>query len=587
MEADEDATLAAWWVARKEIIDPIIARHAGRIVKHTGDGFLAEFNTVLDAVQSAIAMQAELAAQNADVPGDRRLDFRMGINLGDIVVDDEDIYGDGVNIAARLEALAEPGGICVSAAVYNQVDNKLDVAFEDMGEQAVKNIVKAVRAYRVRPPRHARRTRGRARTHAARRWTWAAVAALAVAVMVGTAGYLGVFPLRPPTPRTDAGPALSLPDKPSIAVLPFTNMSGDPEQEYFSDGITEDIITDLSKSPALFVIARNSSFVYKERAVDVRRVGEELGVRYVLEGSVRKANDSVRITAQLVDAASGTHLWAERYDRDLKDIFAVQEEVAHEILSALVAKLKVAGPGARGRTLIENLEAYDLYLRGMEFYRRHTKEANAEARRLLAKAIELDPGFARAYSALGWTHFLDWALQWSHDTGSLDHALDLAQSAIGLNPFQANAYHLLSHVYLWRKQHEQAIAAAEKAIALDPGNADSYAELGEVLAWSGRPEETIELVRKAMRLDPHHPMYYSWNIGHAYRLTGRFEEAIEAQRNALARNPDFLPSHAELAVNYGELGREKEQRAAVAECLRISPDITTVRENSDDDRITI
>ncbi len=520
MGEDEEATIRTLTVYR-EVMATLIQKHWGRVVDSPGDNLLAEFASVVDAVRCAVEIQEELKARNAGLPENRRMEFRIGINLGDVIVEGERIYGDGVNIAARVEGLAEGGGICISGTVYDQVKNKVALGYEYLGEQAVKNIADPVRVYRAR--------------------------------------------MDPDAAAASLGGALDLPDKPSLAVLPFVNMSGDPEQEYFSDGLTEDLITDLSKISGVFVIARNSVFTYKGKAVKVEDVGRELGVRNVLEGSVRKAGDRVRITAQLVDAKTGGHLWAERYDRDLRDIFALQDEVTQKIVAALAVKLTGDEQERLVRQYTDNLEAYDYTLRGMEYFSRATKEANAQARQMFEKAIDLDPEYALAYCRLGLTHLMEWAFGWTQDPQSLEQAFELAQRAIALDDSLPEAHSVLGDVYLWKKQHEQAIAELEKTIALDPNDADGLTDLGSILTWAGRPEEAIGLIKKAMRFNPHYPAYYLFHLGHACFLTGEYEEAIAALKRVLNRNPDFVPAHFYLAASYSELGQEEEARTHVTE----------------------
>jgi len=533
----------------------------------------------VDAVRCAVEIQEELKARNAELPENRKMEFRIGVNLGDVIVEGERIYGDGVNIAARVEGLAEGGGVCVSGTVYDSIENKLALGYAYLGEQAVKNIAKPVRVYRVLMEPRAAAGVSREKRAWPRRWQWAALGVVAILVVGVGAVAIWNFYLRPSTPPTEIAseqtPALKLPDKPSIAVLPFVNMSGDPEQEYFSDGITEDLITDLSKISGLFVIARNSAFIYKGKTVKIAEVGRELGVRYVLEGSVRKANGRVRITAQLVDATTEGHLWAERYDRDLKDIFALQDEVAQKIVAALAVKLTEDEQKRLMRKYTDNMEAYDSFLQGLEYQNRFTKEANVQARQMYERAIDLDPEFAPAYALLGLTNLHEWSLGWSQDPQSLEQAFELVQRAIVLDNSLPLGHRFLGEVYLWKKQHEQAIAELEKAIALNPNDADGLAMLGSTLNWAGRPEEAIGLVKKAMRLNPMYPVWYLWNLGHAYFLTGRYGEAIETLNRVLDRNPGFLPAHAYLAASYSELGRKEEARAEAAEVERLSPEIST------------
>ncbi|MBI3796619.1 MAG: tetratricopeptide repeat protein [Deltaproteobacteria bacterium] len=541
MGEDEVATIRTL-TAYREVMGTLIRQYHGRVVDSPGDNLLAEFASVVDAVQGAMEIQQALQARNADLPASRRMEFRLGINLGDVIVEGERIYGDGVNIAARLEGLADGGGICISGSVYEQVESKLALTYEYMGEQPVKNISKPVRVYRVREQTD--------------------LPALAK-------------PGENPLP-------LPLPDKPSLAVLPFTNMSSDPEQEYFSDGITEDLITDFSKVSGLFVISRNSVFTYKGKVVKVEQVGQELGVRYVLEGSIRKAGNRVRITAQLIDASSGYHVWAERYDRDLQDIFAVQDEVTQQIVAALKVKLTTVERDRLGRQPTTNLEAYDCYLRGLELYAQRTQEANEQARHRFEHATALDPQFATAYAFLGRTFLIDLVYQWQSDLRTQEQLFAFAQKAVALDDSQPAAHETLALAYLGEKQHTQASAEAEKAIALDPNYADAYVTLADVLCFAGQPEPAVGLVEQAMRLNPRYPPSYLWSLGHAYRLLGRSAEALTALQKLANQNPDHLTVHVLLAAIYSELGREKEARAEATEILRISPQysLATVQERT-------
>jgi adenylate cyclase len=544
MGEDEEATIRTL-TAYREVMTTLIGRHRGRVVDSPGDNLLAEFASVVNAVQGAVEIQQELKLRNADLPHDRRMEFRIGINLGDVIVEGERIYGDGVNIAARLEGLAEPSGICISGTVYDHVETKLALQYEYLGAQVVKNITKPVPVYRVR-------LEPEKTTHEV------------------------TLPLRPR--HLEIAPervkTIALPDKPSIAVLPFANMSSDPEQEYFSDGITEDLITDLSKLSGLFVISRNSVFLYKGKAVKPEQVSHELGVRYVLEGSIRKAGKRVRITAQLIDATTGYHVWADRYDRDLQDIFALQDEVTQKIVTALEVKLTPGEQERLGQPLTNNFEAYDYYLRGLEYQLRFTKEANVQARQMYAKAVKLDPQFAAAYAQLGFAYFDQWSLGWSQDPQTLEQAFTLAQQAIAVDHLLPDGHRLLGIVYLWKKQHELAVAEARRALDLNPNHADSYVALGDILSWAGRAEETVPLVEKAMRLNPQYPVWYLWDLGHAYYLTGRYEEAIATFKRVLTRSPDFMPAHAYLAVIHSESGREEDAPSEGAEIMRLSPQLS-------------
>jgi adenylate cyclase len=560
MGEDEDATIRTLTTYR-ELMSTLIQKHRGRVVDSPGDNLLAEFLSVVDAVRCAVEVQEELRVRNAELPENRRMEFRIGINLGDVVQEGERIYGDGINIAARVEGLAEGGGICISGTVYDSIKNKLSLSYESLGEHTVKNITEPVRVYRMRVGPVVKEEKA-----GARRWQRAALAAMVAIVVVAGALAIWNFYFRSASP-----PALTLPDKPSIVVLPFVNMSEDPKQEYFSDGMTEDLITDLSKISGLFVIARNSAFIYKGKTVKIAEVGRELGVRYVLEGSVRKANGRVRITAQLVDTTTEGHLWAERYDRDLKEIFALQDEVAQKIVAALKVELTEDEQERLVRKYTDNMEAYDYYLRGAEYFYRSTKEANVQARRMFERAIELDSEFAAAYAYLGHTYLLDWGMGWNRGPHILEQAYEIGQRAIALDDSSAGGYCLVGHVYLHKKRHEKAIAVFERAIDLNPNSDMVYGGLGDILSWAGRPQEAIEYLKKAMRLNPTHPFWYFWFLGHAYFLAGQHEEAIETLKRALNRNPDFWVAHVYLAASYSELGRQEEARAEAAEVVKLSP----------------
>jgi len=548
MGEDEVSTVLTI-TAYREVMATLIQKHRGRVVDSPGDNLLAEFSSVVDAVRCAVQIQEEFKARNAELPENRKMEFRIGVNLGDVIVEGERIYGDGVNIAARVEGLAEGGGICISRTVYDHIENKLALRFEYLGEQAVKNIGKPVQVYRVLMEPGVAAGVSREKRARPRRWQWAALAVAAVLLVGVVAVAIWNFYLRPAAPPTlvssEKIPAIELPDKPSIAVLPFANMSGDPEQEYFSDGITK-----------------------------MERISRELGIRYVLQGSVRKAGDRIRITAQLVDVNTGVHLWAEKYDRDLKDIFALQDEVTQKIVTALAVRLTKDEQERLVRKGTDNVEAYDYTLRGGEYFFRFTKGANAQARQMFETAISLDPEYASAHSWLGWTHWIEWSFGWSQDPQSLERAFELAQMAIALDDSLPEAHRLLGSVYLWKKRHEQAIAVLEKSIALNPNHADAIRGLGETLYFAGKPEEAIGLIKRAMRLNPKYPVWYLLNLGHAYFLTGRYEESIAALKRTLIRNPHVWPAHVYLAASYIALGKEKEARAEAAEIVRINPNFS-------------
>jgi adenylate cyclase len=572
---EDDVATVRTITAYRKVIATLTQNHQGRVVDSPGDNVLAEFASVVNAVRCAVEIQQALKARNAQLSENRRMAFRIGINLGDVIEQEGRLYGDGVNIAARLEALADPGGICISGTVHEHIRNKLTLRNEYLGEHSVKNIAEPVRVYRVVMEAEATTEAGGEKRAGPRGWRWAILAAVAALIVAAGAWALWRFALRGspllPGVASEPGPAQGPSDKPSIAVLPFDNMSGDPEQEYFSDGITEDLITDLSKVSGLFVVARNSAFVYKEQAVNIVEVGQELGVRYVLEGSVRKANGKVRITAQLIDAATGGHLWAERYDRDLEDIFGVQDEVVAKIVTALAVELTEDEQESLVQDATDNLEAYDYEKRGWWHKHRLTSEDNEQARRMFERAIELDPQLASAYAGLGFTYYEAWSQQWSQDPGSLDRAYEMAQKAIALDDSNAGAHILLGWVYLWRKQHDLAVAQHELAIALSPNEADHYGDLAQVLIFAGEPAEAVELVEKAMQLRPRYPVQYPFTLGFAYLLQEQYDEAIAALQEAVTLNPFFLPSHLLLAGIYTETGQDEQARYHMAEAVKLNP----------------
>jgi adenylate cyclase len=519
MGTDEARTLRLLNV-HNQIIQQAVTEHHGTVVKTVGDAFLVDFPSVVHAVQCAQRIQAQFCTHNTEKETNEQIHVRIGIHSGDIVQRDGDVFGDGVNMASRLQALAAPDTICLSDVVYRDVAKKLALGtVVSLGRPRLKNIAQRFPIYALlsEQPRGWRQTlqvqrlKFSRRVGTAHRMVVAGVVLLAGGMVAGRYFLYPSFSTQGSALRTQA--PLALPDKPSIVVLPFVNMSEDPKQDYFSDGITEDITTDLSKISSLFVIARNSAFTYKGKAVKVQDVSREMGVRYVLEGSVRKASDQIRITAQLIDGTTGDHLWSERYDRSLKDIFALQDEIRQKIVTALKVKLTPDEQERFRRAPTNNLEAYDYYLRGMESGLRalyeSKKEANEQARQMFEKAIELDPKYAGAYAGLGQTYFLDWFYQWNKDRAqSLERAFELAQRAVALDDSLPEPHRTLGLVYVWKKQHEQAIAEAERAIALDPNFADGYTSLGTILVFAGQPEEGIGLIEKAMRLNPRYPTDY-------------------------------------------------------------------------------
>jgi TolB-like protein/class 3 adenylate cyclase/tetratricopeptide (TPR) repeat protein len=575
MGEDEVGTIRTL-TAYRDAMTGLILLNCGRVVDAPGDNLLAEFASVVDAVQCAVEIQRELAERNAELPEERKMQFRIGVNLGDVVEEKDRIYGDGVNIAARMESLCGAGGVCISGTAFEHVENKLDLEFEDLGEHEVKNIAKPVRVYRVLSyPGAAAHRVIKAKKVEGKKWRKISFAIAALLVIVIVAGILWNFYFRQGSLIEVASVekmAFPLPDKPSIAVLPFINMSDDPEQEYFSDGITEDIITDLSKISGLFVISRSSTFAYKGKAVKTRQVAQELGVRYVLEGSVRKGSDKIRINAQLVDAITGHHLWAERYDRDMNDIFALQGEITQKIVMTLQVEVREAELERIRRIPTENLNAYETLLRGVGYLGDRRKSTNAQARQMFERAIELDPGYAGPYLGMSVTYYREWLYSWTSDPQTMKRAFELAQKAINRDDSDASAYRVLSMIYLWKdRQHEQAIAAAEKAIALDPNNASGYTALAETVKFAGRPEEVIKLMETAMRLNPRYPAYYLFQSGSSYYYIGRYEEALALLKRAVTRMPNHMPTHQYLAAIYTELGRKEEAQAELAEILRISP----------------
>jgi len=580
MGADEEGTLRTL-TAYREIMAKLIEQHHGRVVNAPGDALLAEFESVVDAVKSAVEIQRELAKRNADLPTLRRMEYRIGINLGDVMVDGESIYGDGVNIAARMESLADGGGICISGTAFDQVRNKLELGYEYLGEQAVKNIALPVRVYKILlEPEAAGKVIGEKKVKP-KSWQKPITLLAIILILIAAAIAAWKFYIRPTPPVEVASKekmAFPLPDKPSIAVLPFTNMSGDPKEEYFSDGITEEIITALSKTPHLFVISRQSTFTYKGKPVKVKQVSEELGVRYVLEGSVRKAGDKVRVTAQLIDAITGHHLWADRYDRDQREVFALQDEITKKILTELQVKLTV-GEQARlyGRGT-DNLEAYIKVLQGREYYWRLDREGNVSARKLFEEAIALDPKYPTPYWLLGMTHIMDAWFDWGKSKeDSLSRAMELAQKTISLNDLDSNAHGSLVAIYRMKGNYDKAIAEGKRAVELDPNSADAHVWLGIALYNAGRADEAIPLLEKAIRLNPFAHTWYFLQLGQAYSLSGRYDEATAAYHKALQLSPNNLFAHLGLTATYSQMGRDKEASVHAKEVLRISPDFSLDR----------
>jgi adenylate cyclase len=527
MEEDELGTVRTL-EAYREMLTEITRNYGGRVVDSPGDNLLAEFSSVVDAVESAVEIQKELKGKNEELAENRRMEFRIGINLGDVIEEGERIYGDGVNVAARIESLAAGGGICISGTAFDHVEGKLGLEFEYLGEQSVKNIKKPVRVYRVK--------------------------------MEG-----GVSDV-------EMSRELPLSDKPSIAVLPFVNMSGDPEQEYLADGISENIITALSKIPQMFVIARNSAFTFKGRAVKVQEVARELGVSYVLEGSVQKAGERVRITAQLIEAIGGHHLWAERYDRNLDDLFAMQDEITLNIAVALQVEM-TDGEQARVRhRSTVNLDAWGYFVKAYDLFQRHTKEDNARARELLDQALKLDPNYANALALKAVTHFQDARFGYTDSPAeSMMHSVELCQKALASDDSDPDSLGLWGIIQMAQGQYDRAIATGEEALALGPNNAEVHAMVAVNKYYVGRYREAIELLKKAMHLHPHYPAWYPHFLGKAYTEIQQYNLALATFRDVLARAPHQTWGHFGLAIVYVRLGKVEEARNQVSKALALNP----------------
>ena len=534
---DEEGTLAQLKALRKTLFDPKITDHRGRIVKNTGDGALVEFGSVVDAVRCADEIQRGMAEQNTDVPQDKRIEFRIGIHAGYMIIADDDIFGDGVNIAVRLEGIAEPGGICISDDAHRQVRGKVDITFQDTGSQSLKNIAEPMRVWRV-----------------------------------PNGGAVPPVPNR--LPVDDAEP-LALPDKPSIAVLPFQNMSGDPDQDYFADGMVDEITTALSRFKSLFVIARHSSFTYKGKVVDIKQVGRELGVRYVLEGSVRKAAGKVRIIGQLVDATTGIHLWADRFEGDLSDIFALQDRMTESIVSAIEPKVLQTEIDLAARRP-NNLSAWDLCLRALPHLHSYTRGGSAEALRLASRALEIDPRYGFAARLAGGCHLLKVSQGWAADPNSeTAEGLRLLRLALSID---GNDYFALSMLgratAFFSGDFDTAREMVDRAVALNPNAAFAWELRGFTFELAGQPEEAIRSFERAIRLSPFDPWLFLrfTGMGIAFIGLGRFDEAVAAAKNALQTNQTYGPAYRCLAAALAHLGRDAEARKTVAQLLEIEPD---------------
>ncbi|MFB0519851.1 MAG: tetratricopeptide repeat protein [Desulfatiglandales bacterium] len=583
MGEDEAATVKTLTTYRGIMAD-LIKQHRGRVVDSPGDNLLAEFTSVVDAVQCAVAVQKEFQARNAELLENRRMEFRIGINLGDVIEEEGRIYGDGVNIAARLEALADPGGRCLSKTAFDHIESKLPLGYEYLGEQEVKNIPKPVGAYRVLMEPRVTVAEVIEKEKAVPLWRRKSILAggVALIVLVIAALIWNFYFRRPPIEvASKERMAFPLPDKPSIAVLPFVNMSGDAKQEYLADGITENIITALSKVPEVFVIARNSVFTYKGKPVKIRQVSEELGVQYVLEGSVQKSDGRLRITAQLIDATGGHHLWADRFDRDLKDIFAVQDEVTLNILSALRVKF-THGEHARVQETTDNLEAWSYVVEGVSHFESFTKDDNARAQELFERAVKADPKYSYAWAMLGWTHWIDATYGYSESSSeSFKKAVEIAQKAMELDDKQPDVHALMGGIYLFQRQYDNAIAEGERAIAIAPNVACNKAILAQTMLFAGSFEEAITLVKSAMRLNPHYPSWYLQPLAMAYTMIGDHEKAIALNEELLNRRKEaggnIIIALLGLAANSIFLGREDDAKAYLKEILELEPNYSLER----------
>jgi adenylate cyclase len=555
--ADEAGTLERLRALRRELLDPKIVEHRGRLVKTTGDGLLVEFGSVVDALRCAAEVQREMTGRNAGVPPDNRIEFRIGINVGDIVVEDGDIFGDGVNVAARLEGLAEPGGICVSARVQEDAAGKLDLAFEDIGEQQLKNIARTVRVFRVRPtltlpPPSAR--------------------APSLSCNAGEGGE-----------RSEPGEGssvLPLPDKPSIAVLPFANLSGDPEQEYFADGVVEDIITALSRVGWFFVIARNSSFAYKGKAVDIKQVGRELGVRYVLEGSIRKAANRVRITGQLIEAVTGHHIWADRFEGALDDIFDLQDRITESVVGAITPSLRRAEISRAYAKPTDSLDAYDLYLRALERHYTRQRSASDTAVALLQRAIQIDPDYALAKALLGDVYAWRYTAGWGDQEVERANAVELAREAIASNRDDPDTLRYAAHaISYFAHDHEVVLSTLDRALRLSPNAAQVLTIAGWVHLHAGDPEPAFDCFERAIRLSPLDQEMGGmlWGTGMAHLMLGRNDKALDSIQAATRAMPNYPTIHRNLAFALVRVGRIDEARQAMSRSLRLEPGWSVAR----------
>jgi len=581
MQDDEEATVRTI-TAYRGVMSTLIQEHDGRVVDAKGDNVLAEFASVVDAVRCAVEIQKELKVRNDELPENRKMAFRIGINLGDVIEEEGTIYGDGVNIAARLEGLAEGGGICISRMAFDNVKNKLDVGYEYLGEHSVKNIAELVRVYKVlMEPEYAGKVVGEERPKP-KQWRWAAIGAVAILIIVAGIFAIWNFYLRPDVePASIEKMAFPLPEKPSLAVLPFDNLSGNPEQDYLVDGLTENIITGLSKIPDMFVIARNSTFTYKGKPVKVQQIAEDLGVRYVLEGSVQKSGEQLRVTAQLIDALQGHHVWSETYDRKMEELFAVQDDITLNIAVAMQVKL-TEGEQARVRHSTNNLEAWALAVKAHGLFETYAREDNAKARELFKKAVGLDPNYAYAWAYLGWTYWIDGVYHSAHydRKKSFESSSKMAEKALSVDNKSSDAHALLGAINLSQKKYDEAEAFGKKTIDLDPNSSENHAIVAITMQNIGKFEEAIALVKQAMRLNPYYPNWYLARLGMCYQMVGMYEKSAASfeelgrryRKKGTAAPLDRL--YLYLASTYSMMGRLEEARDFVSKSLEFNPKMT-------------
>ncbi len=571
---DEEATVRTLTQYRQSMFD-LIRRHRGRVVDSPGDNLLAEFASVVDALRCAWEVQQELANRNRRLPDNRRMHFRIGINLGDVIEEDGRLYGDAVNIAARIESLAEHGGIKISGAAYDQIKHKLPYQFEFTGEQSVKNIRDPVRTYKVimDSPVPAGGNLIELKQQKIRRpgrLFLTAAGCMALAVSIYYLAFMG--PQSRSIESASDIPGVQVSQGTAIVVLPFNNLSGDPEQEYFSDGITNDIITELSRFRNLLVIASNTAFTYKGKTVDIKTVGRELKVQYVLEGSVQKIGGTVRINAQLIDAFSETHIWAERYERDYKDIFRLQGELVQAIVARLAIRTFRNEQARALRKKPQDLQAYDYLLQGWAHFQRRTRASNTIAGEMFSKAVSLDSNYAEPYVGLGWVDWAKAGYGWTEfPDKTLHNAFKFGRKALELDGANASAHALLSNIYTLRNQYDLAIREAEQAIELNPNDASSYSQLGWALVWAGRVDEAVAALEKSLRLDSAYPRNAWFHLGMAYYLRGQYAEALAVLEKGVVKTPDFTGYHLVLAATYARLGRKKEAARAADTLIHLDP----------------